>query len=242
MSIKLMFNDELNKAKNEKEKISILNEIMTVLHDFNENCSSIIVEEGVISKEKAASKNAATDSYLKQSLESIKETIKLSTLALRVKQIETIEAEKEELKSKVERAQQLIDEAKKDAEKSKIATLNGIKNNMKISRDKIVALANTTSSLSEYINNSEQPVETLTTYNNIALNINMLVEELCNLGLWDEAEAKPIVNVVGTAKVEDEPKKKITRKTTKKVAEEETFQNTIDLSLIAHDSDDVIDD
>lgn len=240
MSIKQLLNDEINKAKSEKEKVKIISEIITVLHEVNENCSIAIVEEGLLTKEKAALKNTTTDSYLKQSLESIKETIKLSSIAMRVKEIEKIEAEKEDLKKKIERAQQLIDEAKKDADKAKNATLIGIKNNMKISRDKIVALANTTSLFSGYINTLEQPIEILNTYNNIALNINMLVEELSNVGLWDENETKPVVDVVSISKIVEEPKKKATRKSTKKI-EDEPLQEELDLSLTAQDNDDEID-
>jgi hypothetical protein len=230
MLIKEAIKDEMFKAKTENEKTSLLNEILKALHEVNESFCATIVEEGIYSKEKYNIECANIDNYLKQLSECIKESIRLYVISMRLKEIVKIELENSDLKNKIVRAQQLIDDAKVDASKTKKATINCIKSNMKISRDKIIAIANTTSILSAYIKPLEQPTEMLETYNNILLNIGMLVEELSNAGLWDENDEKPDIKLIKIIDIIEDESKGCIKKEPMKV-EYEDSQVTLDICL-----------
>ena len=209
--------DEFKKMSNEKEVSVFLNEIVTVLHDINTTYSVSLVEDGVLTKERVSARDTATDNFLKQVVENIRENIKFATLSKKAKEIEVLKAERDNLKSKVERAQQIIDETKKEMEKSKKATVNDIKRKLQIGRDRIIAIAETSNSLGKQINKSGELPQMIDTLNNIRESIEILTNELLDVGLWDSDEMRPnTLPIIVEVPIETPKKKPAARKSAKK--------------------------
>ena len=245
MSIKTEISEKFETLSSEKEIRVFLNEIITALHDINNATVSSLVKDGAMSEERAANKVAQTDTLLKQIVDNIYENIKIDNLNKKAKAYDALKTERDALASKVERAKDMLAEKDVEIEKTKKATQNELKKKLQIGRDKVVAIAETSTALGSHISSSEA----IDILNNIRDNVGLLTAEMISLGLWDEDDVKPNVEpiVVKVAEpvaeptdtvVEEKPKKKTTRKTTKKVAEpkdEETTDSLDDVDSLEDD-------
>lgn len=235
MSIKTEISEKFETLSSEKEIRVFLNEIITALHDINNATVSSLVKDGAMSEERAANKVAQTDTLLKQIVDNIYENIKIDNLNKKAKAYDALKTERDALASKVERAKDMLAEKDVEIEKTKKATQNELKKKLQIGRDKVVAIAETSTALGSHISSSEA----IDILNNIRDNVGLLTAEMISLGLWDEDDVKPNVEpiVVKVAEpvaettdtvVEEKPKKKTTRKTTKKVVEEPKVEEAVD--------------
>ena len=246
MSIKTEISEKFASLSSEKEIRAFLNEIITALHDINNATVSSLVKDGAMSEERAANKVAQTDTLLKQIVDNIYENIKIDNLNKKAKAYDALKTERDALASKVERAKDMLAEKDVEIEKTKKATQNELKKKLQIGRDKVVAIAETSTALGSHISNSEA----IDILNNIRDNVGLLTAEMISLGLWDEDDVKPNVEpiVVKVAEpvaettdtvVEEKPKKKTTRKTTKKVAEPKVEETTDSLDDVDSLDDDL---
>ena len=214
MSIKKMLNEKFSELKNEREMSLFLNEVITFLHDTNEQCFKELSETGLFSKDRLSLRFAGVDNGLKQAVETIKENIKIVGLSKKNKEISEIKLECNDLKNKINRAQLLIDEAKEETVKTKRKVFMETKNKLQITRDKLVAVANTSKSLGEQINDKCSKDEVEDTLNNIVMNVGLIVDELVMLELWNEDEEKPSISKIKLKKAPRSTKKTTTRKKT----------------------------
>lgn len=246
MSIKTEISEKFASLSSEKEIRAFLNEIITALHDINNATVSSLVKDGAMSEERAANKVAQTDTLLKQIVDNIYENIKIDNLNKKAKAYDALKTERDALASKVERAKDMLAEKDVEIEKTKKATQNELKKKLQIGRDKVVAIAETSTALGSHISSSEA----IDILNNIRDNVGLLTAEMISLGLWDEDDVKPNVEpiVVKVAEpvaettdtvVEEKPKKKTTRKTTKKVAEPKVEETTDSLDDVDSLDDDL---
>ena len=246
MSIKTEISEKFASLSSEKEIRAFLNEIITALHDINNATVSFLVKDGAMSEERAANKVAQTDTLLKQIVDNIYENIKIDNLNKKAKAYDALKTERDALASKVERAKDMLAEKDVEIEKTKKATQNELKKKLQIGRDKVVAIAETSTALGSHISSSEA----IDILNNIRDNVGLLTAEMISLGLWDEDDVKPNVEpiVVKVAEpvaettdtvVEEKPKKKTTRKTTKKVAEPKVEETTDSLDDVDSLDDDL---
>lgn len=246
MSIKTEISEKFETLSSEKEIRVFLNEIITALHDINNATVSSLVKDGAMSEERAANKVAQTDTLLKQIVDNIYENIKIDNLNKKAKAYDALKTERDALASKVERAKDMLAEKDVEIEKTKKATQNELKKKLQIGRDKVVAIAETSTALGSHISSSEA----IDILNNIRDNVGLLTAEMISLGLWDEDDVKPNVEpiVVKVAEpvaettdtvVEEKPKKKTTRKTTKKVAEPKVEETTDSLDDVDSLDDDL---
>lgn len=235
MSIKTEISEKFASLSSEKEIRAFLNEIITVLHDINNATVSSLVKEGAMSEERAANKVAQTDTLLKQIVDNIYENIKIDNLNKKAKAFDALKAEKDVLASKVERAKDMLAEKDAEIEKTKKATQNELKKKLQIGRDRVVAIAETSTALGAHISSSEA----IDILNNIKDNVGLLTAEMVSLGLWDEDDIKPNVEPIiekvaepvadeTDSTVVEKPKKKTTRKTTKKVVAEPKVEEAAD--------------
>lgn len=235
MSIKTEIFEKFASLSSEKEIRAFLNEIITALHDINNATISSLVKEGAMSEERAANKGSQTDILLKQIVDNIYENIKIDNLNKKAKAYDALKAEKDVLASKVERAKDMLAEKDVEIGKAKKATHNELKNKLQIGRDKVVAIAETSTALGAHIA-SPEAIDIL---NNIRDNVGLLTAEMVSLGLWDEDDVKPNVEPIAAKVAEpvaeatdttvvEKPKKKTTRKTTKKVASEPKVEEPTD--------------
>ena len=246
MSIKTEISEKFASLSSEKEIRAFLNEIITALHDINNATVSSLVKDGAMSEERAANKVAQTDTLLKQIVDNIYENIKIDNLNKKAKAYDALKTERDALASKVERAKDMLAEKDVEIEKTKKATQNELKKKLQIGRDKVVAIAETSTALGSHISNSEA----IDILNNIRDNVGLLTAEMISLGLWDEDDVKPNIEpiVIKVAEpvaettdtvVEEKPKKKTTRKTTKKVAEPKVEETTDSLDDVDSLDDDL---
>ena len=246
MSIKTEISEKFETLSSEKEIRVFLNEIITALHDINNATVSSLVKDGAMSEERATNKVAQTDTLLKQIVDNIYENIKIDNLNKKAKAYDALKTERDALASKVERAKDMLAEKDVEIEKTKKATQNELKKKLQIGRDKVVAIAETSTALGSHISSSEA----IDILNNIRDNVGLLTAEMISLGLWDEDDVKPNVEpiVVKVAEpvaettdtvVEEKPKKKTTRKTTKKVAEPKVEETTDSLDDVDSLDDDL---
>ena len=246
MSIKTEISEKFASLSSEKEIRAFLNEIITALHDINNATVSSLVKDGAMSEERAANKVAQTDTLLKQIVDNIYENIKIDNLNKKAKAYDALKTERDALASKVERAKDMLAEKDVEIEKTKKATQNELKKKLQIGRDKVVAIAETSTALGSHISSSEA----IDILNNIRDNVGLLTAEMISLGLWDEDDVKPnvepiVVKVVEPVAettdtvVEEKPKKKTTRKTTKKVAEPKVEETTDSLDDVDSLDDDL---
>ena len=246
MSIKTEISEKFASLSSEKEIRAFLNEIITALHDINNATVSSLVKDGAMSEERATNKVAQTDTLLKQIVDNIYENIKIDNLNKKAKAYDALKTERDALASKVERAKDMLAEKDVEIEKTKKATQNELKKKLQIGRDKVVAIAETSTALGSHISSSEA----IDILNNIRDNVGLLTAEMISLGLWDEDDVKPNVEpiVVKVAEpvaettdtvVEEKPKKKTTRKTTKKVAEPKVEETTDSLDDVDSLDDDL---
>lgn len=110
--------------------------------------------------------------------------------------ISQLTAERDNLQGKVNRAAELIDEAKKESAKIKKATISETKNKLQIARDRIVAIASTSNILGIQINQTDDKSIMIDTLNNIIASVEIITGELSNAGLWDSDEDKPVITPV----------------------------------------------
>lgn len=223
MSIKNEISDVFATLSSEKEIKIFLNEIITALHDINSATIASLVKGGVLSEEQAKTKSEHTDMLLKQIVEAMCENIKIDNLNKKAKMVDLLKADNDNLTAKVERAKEMLAEKDIEIEKARKSTQNVLKKKLQIGRDKVMAIAETSTVLGEYVDTREA-VDVL---NNIRFNVGILTEEMVSLGLWDEDEVKPnvepiVLNVSKTDKttegdvVPEKPKKKTTKKTSGK--------------------------
>lgn len=235
MSIKTEIAEKFASLSSEKEIRAILNEIITALHDINNATVSSLVKEGAMSEERATNKVAQTDTLLKQIVDNIYENIKIDNLNKKAKAFDTLKAEKDALASKVERAKDMLAEKDAEIEKTKKATQNELKKKLQIGRDKVVAIAETSTALSGHLASPEA----IGILNNIRDNVGLLTAEMVSLGLWDEDDIKPNVEPIiakvaepvadeTDSTVVETPKKKTTRKTTKKIVAKPKVEEVAD--------------
>jgi|LSQX01.2.fsa_nt_gb hypothetical protein len=229
--VKFKLLDEYSKISSDDETSYFINDLADTLCLINEEYSNTLVEYGLYSKEKAIQKNSITEKYIKQATENVKENIKLSMICKKAVEAELTKAENESLKidkenltNKVRKAQELINEAQIEVEKTKKATLNNIKKNMQISRDRIVAIVNTTFTLGDQINKKSDIASMEVTLNNIIENIGILTDEFSLAGLWDSDEYKPSIKpiLLEDSKGQENviPKKTNRKRTAKKILDE----------------------
>ncbi len=119
--------------------------------------------------------------------------------------ISQLTAEKDNLQSKVSRATELIEEAKNDAVRVKKATIGETKKKLQITRDRIVAIASTSTVLGMQINQADDKSVMIDTLNNIIASVGIVTGELSDIGLWDSDEDKPVITPVV---IENDIKKK----------------------------------
>ena len=235
MSIKTEIAEKFASLSLEKEIRAFLNEIITALHDINNATVSSLVKEGAMSEERATNKVAQTDTLLKQIVDNIYENIKIDNLNKKAKAFDALKAEKDALASKVERAKDMLAEKDAEIEKTKKATQNELKKKLQIGRDKVVAIAETSTALSGHLASPEA----IGILNNIRDNVGLLTAEMVSLGLWDEDDIKPNVEPIiakvaepvadeTDSTVVETPKKKTTRKTTKKIAAKPKVEEAAD--------------
>jgi hypothetical protein len=248
MSIRTEILENFESLSSEKEMRAYLNEIITALHEINCSSLSSLLKEGALSDDRANSKQEQTDVLLKQIAENILENIRIMNLTKKAKAYEVLKKENENLSSKIEKAKEIISEKEAEIEKAKKATRNDIKRKLQIGRDKIVAIANTSTALGECVDDAAS----IDILNNIRDNVGLLTEEMVALGLWGEEEEKPNVEpLVAKVKVisveqhivtdaaptvsetideivEKTPKKKSTKKSLKKSPAEHKADVAVD--------------
>lgn len=248
MSIRTEILENFESLSSEKEMRAYLNEIITALHEINCSSLSSLLKEGALSDDRANSKQEQTDVLLKQIAENILENIRIMNLTKKAKAYEALKKENENLSSKIEKAKEIISEKEAEIEKAKKATRNDIKRKLQIGRDKIVAIANTSTALGECVDDAAS----IDILNNIRDNLGLLTEEMVALGLWGEEEEKPNVeplvakvkvisvkqHIVTDAEptvsetideiVEKTPKKKSTKKAPKKFPAEPKADEVVD--------------
>ena len=246
MSIKVELLEKYASLSSEKDIKGFLNEVILALYEINNASLESLVKNGVMSEERLNAKQEQTNSLLKQIVDSIYENIKINNLAKKAKETETLKKENETLSGKVDRAIEMLKEKDIEIDKTKKATQNSLKKKLQIGRDKIIAIAETSTVLGEHINDEES----IGILNNIRENVGLLTEEMLSLGLWDEDETKPNVSPIVakievpvskpakeeiTAEeipaeviVEEKPKKKTTKKTTKMAVIEEKVEEKAD--------------
>lgn len=253
--IKKILLDEYNKIKSDAEISYFINDLSDVLNFINEEYLNKLVDHGLYSKEKAIQKNSITEKYLKQASDNVIENIKLSVICKKAvdgelikTEIDSLKIEKEKLKiendslkiekenltNKVRKAQELINEAQIEVERTKKSTLNNIKKNMQISRDRIVAIANTTFTLGDQINNRSDAESMEVTLNNIVKSIGILTDEFSGAGLWDPDEYKPTIKPIlledDKGQEKEVPKKTNKKRTGKKALEDNNNDENIEQS------------
>lgn len=252
MSIKVEILEKFALLSSEKEIKSFLNEIILALYEINNVSLESMVKSGTMSQERSNAKQEETNALLKQIVDNIYENIKINNLAKKAKEYDTLKKENETLASKVDRAIELLKEKDVEIEKTKKATQTALKRKLQIGRDKIIAIAETSTVLGEHINDEES----VGILNNIRANVGLLTEEMLSLGLWDYDDIKPDVTPIA-AKVmsepaeitveetpkevttKDKPKKTTTKKTTKKVVTEKKTEektSSIDGASLGDDS------
>ena len=224
MSIKIEISEKFAALSSEKEIKTFLNEIITALHDINNATFSSLVKSGAMSEERASNKRSQTDTLLKQIVDNIYENIRIDNLNKKARDYDALKVEKEALASKVEKAKEMLAEKDVEIEKARKSTRNELKKKLQIGRDKVIAIAETSTVLGEHMGSTEA----IDILNNIRDNIGLLTDEMISLGLWDDDDVKPnvdpivaktvqsIVQSTETVTIEEKPKKKTTRKTTKK--------------------------
>jgi len=122
--------------------------------------------------------------------------------------VSQLTAERDNLQSKVNLAMELIEEAKNDTLKVKKATICETKKKLQITRDRIVAIASTSTVLGMQINQTDDKSVMIDTINNIIASIGIVTGELSDLGLWDSDEDKPVIKpVVIENGIKKKPKK-----------------------------------
>ena len=250
MSIKNEISEKFSTLSSEKEIRAFLNEIITALHDINNATVSSLVKNGAMADERASNKAAQTDMLLKQIVDNICDNIRIDNLNKKAKAYETIKAEKEALAFKVERAKEMLAEKDVEIEKARKTTRNEIKKKLQIGRDKVIAIAETSTVLGEHIGNAEA----IDVLNNIRENIGLLTNEMILLGLWDEDDIKPNVEPIAVKTVqsaaqttkstnnEEKPKKKTARKTTKKAPTEPKITQKVPSTDIIESLDELSDE
>lgn len=246
MSIKVEILEKFASLSSEKEIKSFLSEIILALHEINNVSLESMVKSGTMSQERSNAKQEETNALLKQIVDNIYENIKINNLAKKDKEYDALKKENEILASKVDRAIEMLKEKDVEIEKTKKATQTALKRKLQIGRDKIIAIAETSTVLGEHISDEES----IGILNNIRENVGLLTEEMLSLGLWDEDETKPNVSPIvakvavpvsepakeeitaeeipAEVTVEEMPKKKTTKKTTKKVATKENVEEKAD--------------
>ena len=248
MSIRTEILENFESLSSEKEMRAYLNEIITALHEINCSSLSSLLKEGALSDDRANSKQEQTDVLLKQIAENILENIRIMNLTKKAKAYEALKKENENLSSKIEKAKEIINEKEAEIEKAKKATRNDIKRKLQIGRDKIVAIANTSTALGECVDDAAS----IDILNNIRENVGLLTEAMVAQGLWGEDEEKPNVeplvakvkvvsveqNIVSDAEptvtetidemVEEQPKKKSPKKSKKKSPVEPKVDEAVD--------------
>ncbi len=189
MSIRNDIVEKFESLSSEKEMRVYLNEIIAALHDIHCTTLSSLTNDGALSEDRANAKKEQTDALLRQSAENILENIRIVNLTKKAKAYEALKKENESLSSKVEKAKEIISEKEAEIEKAKKATRNDIKKKLQIGRDRIVAIANTSTALGECVDDAAS----IDILNNIRDNVGLLTEEMVALGLWGEEEEKPNV-------------------------------------------------
>lgn len=106
--------------------------------------------------------------------------------------ISQLMVERDHLKNKVDRAAELIANAKNETAKTRKAATGEIKKKLQITRDRILAIDATSSALGKQINQEENQALMADTLNNIIASVKIIFEELSNAGLWDDDEARPM--------------------------------------------------
>ena len=246
MSIKVELLEKYESLSSEKEVKGFLNEVILALHEINNSSLESLLKNNVMSEERSNAKQEQTNSLLRQIVDNIYENIKIDNLNKKAKAYDALKTERDALASKVERAKDMLAEKDVEIEKTKKATQNELKKKLQIGRDKVVAIAETSTALGSHISSSEA----IDILNNIRDNVGLLTAEMISLGLWDEDDVKPNVEpiVVKVAEpvaettdtvVEEKPKKKTTRKTTKKVAEPKVEETTDSLDDVDSLDDDL---
>lgn len=243
MSIKVEILEKFALLSSEKEIKSFLSEIILALHEINNVSLESMVKSGTMSQERSNAKQEETNALLKQIVDNIYENIKINNLAKKAKEYDALKKENEILASKVDRAIEMLKEKDVEIEKTKKATQTALKRKLQIGRDKIIAIAETSTILGEHINDEES----IGILNNIRANVGLLTEEMLFLGLWDYDDIKPDVTPIAAKVVsepaeitveetpkevttEDKPKKTTTKKTTKKVVtEKKTEEKTLSI-------------
>ena len=248
MSIRNDIVEKFESLSSEKEMRVYLNEIIAALHDIHCTTLSSLTNDGALSEDRANTKKEQTDALLRQSAENILENIRIVNLTKKAKAYEALKKENESLLSKVEKAKEIISEKEAEIEKAKKATRNDIKRKLQIGRDRIVAIANTSTALGECVDDAAS----IDILNNIRENVGLLTEEMVAQGLWGEDEEKPNVeplvakvkvvpveqNIVSDAEstvtetieeiVEEQPKKKSPKKSKKKSPVEPKVDEAVD--------------
>jgi len=102
-----------------------------------------------------------------------------------------ITAQRDNLQNKVNRAQALIDEAQAENTKAKKIALGEAKRKLQITRDRLVAVASTSTILGSQINEAQDNAVMIDTLNNIIASVGIITDELACLGLWDIDEIRP---------------------------------------------------
>lgn len=110
--------------------------------------------------------------------------------------ISQLTAEKDNLQVKVNRATELIEEAKNEAVRVKKVTIGETKRKLQITRDRIVAIASTSTVLGMQINQADDKSVMIDSLNNIIASVGIVVRELSDIGLWDSEEDKPVITPV----------------------------------------------
>lgn len=196
MAIRKILMDNFITVSDEKEMSIFLSEIITFLHDVNEQQIPDLVELQVYSREKAASRIKTADDLLRQALEITKENMKLLQLTKKAIEMNAIIAERDKLRASISRAQALINEAKLETEKAQRGAINKTKKQLQITRDRIVTVAETSQILGEQIVSAGNISTMIDTVNNILANIGLVSDEMQSLGLWDEEDIKPKYNPI----------------------------------------------
>lgn len=226
MSVRSELLDKVNSFTTEKETVAFISDLFTVLHEINVMTASELIENGIMSEERAKLKETQIDAWLRQANESVRDNIKMIALTKKLNEYNAIKAERDNLASKVARAKEIINEKETEIEKAKKGTKNELKKRLQLGRDRIVAIAETSTVLGKQINDNEQGVAVIDTINNIRENVRLLTEEMTALGLWDQDEVKP--NVTPIEVISAEKPKTATRKTATKKAEPKSEVKTDD--------------
>jgi hypothetical protein len=183
MSIKVELLEKYASLSSEKDIKGFLNEVILALYEINNASLESLVKSGVMSEERLNAKQEQTNLLLNQIVDSIYENIKINNLAKKAKATETLKKENETLSGKVDRAIEMLKEKDIEIEKTKKATQNSLKKKLQIGRDKIIAIAETSTVLGEHINDEESITNILNDFGSLA--------EDRNINIWMALHQNP---------------------------------------------------